>query len=103
MQCLFIVDGYFITWTNIAQREEHYVSIDRPHISIRFARMIDVMRTVAPAAAIDTPDTVDITDAQLCPMGAALSFAIRNALASVFGDLASPRKMNGGKAASAVD
>ncbi len=103
MQRLFIVHGYFIAWTNIAQREEHNVSMDRPHISIRFTRMIDVMRTVATAAAIDAPDSVDITDAQLCPMGAALSFAIRNSLAGVFGDLATARKMNSRKAASAVD
>src|SRR5258706_9257166 len=103
MQRLFIVHGYFIAWTNIAQREEHYVSIDRPHISIRFARMIDVMRTVATAAAIDAPDAVHITNAQLCPMGAALSFAIRNSLAGVFGDLAPARKMNGGKTAFTVD
>ena len=103
MQRLFIVDGYFIAWTNIPQREEHYVSIDRPHISIRFTRMIDVMGAVATAAAIDAPDAVDITDAQLCPMGASLSFAIRNALARIFGDFATARKMNGGKAAAAVN
>ena len=65
--------------------------------------MVDVMGPVAAATAIDTPDTVDITDAQLCSVGAALSLVIGNSLTGIFGDLAAARKMNGGKAASAVD
>src|ERR1700682_1081406 len=103
MQRLFIVHGYLVARTNIAQRKEHYVSIDRPHVSIRCARMVDVMGPVATAAAIDTPDTVDITDAQLRSVGTALGFDIRNSLARVFGDFATARKMNAGKTTSAVD
>ncbi len=53
MQSLFIVHSYFFARTNIAERKEHYVPIDRPHIRVRFARMIDVMGPVAAATAID--------------------------------------------------
>src|SRR6266436_2254888 len=103
MKCLFIVDGYFVTGTNVAQREEHYVPIDRPHIRVRFARMVDVMSPIAAATAIDTPDPVNITDAQLCSMSTPLRFSIRNSLARVFGDLAPLRKKDGSKAAPAID
>ena len=61
------------------------------------------MRAVAAAAAVDAPDAVNVADAQLGAMGAALSFAIRNALARVFGDLAPVWKMDSRKAAFAVD
>src|SRR4029077_4736542 len=98
MQRLFIVDGYFVAGTNIAQRKEHYVPIDSPHISVRFARMIYVMSPVPAATTVDTPNPIDITDAQFCPAGTALRFAIGNALARVFGNLATMRKKNGSKA-----
>lgn len=103
MQRLFIVHGYLVAGTNIAQREEYYVSIDRPHISIRFTRMVNVVGAIAAATAINTPDAVDITDAEFCSVGAELRFAIGNSLARVFGDFATAREMNGGKAAAAVD
>src|SRR6266404_2838821 len=103
MQRLFIVNGYFATRIDVAQSKEYYVSMDRPHIGIRFARMVDVVCAVAAPTAIDTPDSIDITDAQLGSMSAALSFAIRNSLAGVFGDLAPVREMNSRKTTSAVD
>lgn len=103
MQRLFIVHGYLFAGTNIAEREEYYVSIDSPHKSIRFARMIDVMGAVAAATAINAPDAVDITDAQFCSVGTALRFGIRNSLARVFSDFATAGKMNAGKTTSAVD
>lgn len=60
------------------------------------------MRAVAAATAVDAPDAVNIADAQLGAMCAALSFAIWNALAGVFGDLAPVRKMDSRKASFAV-
>ena len=103
MQRLFIVHGYLVAGTNIPQREEYYVAMDSAHISIRFARMVDVVGAVAAATAINTPDAVDIADAQFCPVSTTLRFAIGNSFARVFGDLAPAREMNGGKAAAAVD
>ena len=103
MQRLFIVHGYFFAGTNIAEREEHNVPKDRPHVRVRCTRMVDVMSSIAAATAVDAPDAVDITDAQFHSVGTALRFGIRNPLARVFGDFASAGKMNAGKTAAAVD
>ena len=103
MERLFIIDGDFFTRIDVAQSKEHYVSKNRAHISIRLTRVVDVMRAVAAATTVDAPDAVNITDAQLGSIGAALSFKIRNALARVFSNLASVRKENRRKAAFAVD
>lgn len=103
MQRLFVVDGNFFTRMDIAQSKEQHVSMDCAHIGIRFARVIDVMRAVATAAAVDAPDAVHVADAQFGSMGAALRFPIRNAFAGVFGDLAPVRKVDNCETASAVD
>lgn len=103
MQRLFIVDRDFFTRVDVAQGEEHYMAKDGADIGVRLAGVVDVMRTVAAATAVDAPDAVNIADAQLGSMGAALSFAIRNVLARVFGNLTPARKISGRKAALAVD
>ena len=64
MQRLFIVDRDFLARMNIAQGEEHYVPVDRAHKSVRFAGMIDVMRAVAAATAVDAPGAINIADAK---------------------------------------
>ena len=103
MERLFIIDRDFFARIDISQSEEHYVAIDRAHVGVWLAGMIDVMRAVAAATTVDAPGAVNITDPQLGAMGAALSFKIRNALARVFGDLAPVRKIDCRKAAFAVD
>ena len=103
MQRLFIVNRYFFAGINVAQSKENYVAIDRADVGVWFAGVIDVMRAVATAAAIDAPGAVNVADAQLGAMSASLCFAIRNALASVLGDLAALRKEDRGKAALAID
>jgi hypothetical protein len=103
MQSLLIVHGDFVAGMNVAQGKEHNVAKDGADVGVRFAGMVDVVRTVAAAAPVNAPHTVNITDAQLRAMGAALSFTIGNALTSVFGYLATPWKVSGSKAAFAVD
>ena len=103
MQRLLVIDCDLFARIDITQREEDHMAIDRAHIGIRFARVIDVMRAVPSAAAVDAPNAVNVADAQFSSMGAALSFKIRNALASVFSYLASVRKINGCETASAVN
>ena len=103
MQGLLIVHGDLFAGRDIAEREEQHVSKESAHVRVRLAGVVDVVCAVAATAAIDAPHAVDITDAQLSSMGAALSLAIRNSLAHVFSDFAPPRKMNGRKTASAVN
>ena len=103
MQRLFIVHGDFFAGVDVAQSEEHDVAIDGADVGVGLTGMVDVMRTVTAATAVDAPGSVNIADAQLGSVGAALSFAIRDSLARIFGDLAPVRKMNSCKAASAVN
>ena len=103
MKRLFIVYSYLLARLDIAQGKEQYVPVEGTHIGVRFTAVIDVMRAIAATTPIDTPDAVDIADAQLGAVSTALSFAIRDSLARVFGNLAPVRKMNGRKAASTVD
>lgn len=103
MQRLFVVDRYLFAWIDVAQRKEQHMPKDRSHVSIRFARVIDVMGAVASAASVDAPDAVNVADTQLGPMRAELRFVIRNALARVLGDFAPVWKIDRCKAAFAVD
>lgn len=103
MQCLFVIDRDLFAWMDVAQGKKHYVAVDGADISVRLAGVVDVMGTIAATTAVDAPGTVNIADAQLGSMRAALSFAIRNALARIFGNLTPVRKVGGRKAASAVD
>jgi len=61
------------------------------------------MSAISAATAVDAPNAVHVADAQLGSMGAALSFAIRNSLARVFGDLAPVWEVDSRKAPFAVD
>ena len=88
MERLFVIDRDLFARMDVAQSKEHYVVVDGANIGVRLARMVDVVRAVAAATAVDAPGAVNIADAQLGSMGAALSFKIRNALAGVFSYLA---------------
>ena len=104
MQSLFVIDSDLFAGLNVAQREEQHVPVQVLHVGVRFAAMIDVVRAVAPATAVQAPAAVDITDAQDAPVTPTpRGFEIRNALAGVFGDLPSLWEKSGGKAAFAVD
>ena len=103
MKRLLVIDCDFVARQNIAQRKEQHVTVDGLHVSVWFATVIDVVRAVAAAAAIQTPATIDVADAQLGSMRAALRFEIGNAFAGVFGDLAAAAKRNRREATFAVD
>ena len=60
------------------------------------------MRAVSTTASVETPATVDFTDAKHLSMCSAASFSVCNLLAGVLRDLVSLLKRNGGKAAFAV-
>lgn len=103
MQRLFVIDRDLFARMNVAQGKEHDMPKDGAHVGVRFARVIDVMRAVTPAAAVDAPNAVHVADAQLRSMCAALRFAIRNALARILGYLTPVWKIDSRKTAFAVD
>ena len=51
--------------------------------------MIDVMRAIAAATAIQTPAFIDCADAQLCGVSPAVGFSIGDSLAGVLRDFPS--------------
>ncbi len=65
--------------------------------------MINVMRTVSAAAAIQAPAAVDIADTQLGASGATARFEIRDSFTGVFGNLASAPETNRREATFAID
>ena len=104
MQRLFIVDRDLFAGMNIAQREEEHVTMESLHVGVRLAAVIDVMRAVAAAAAVQTPTAIDVADAQDRPVTRPLScFEIRNSLACVLSDLAAAPKGDRRETAFAVD
>lgn len=103
MKGLFIVDCDLVAGVDVAESKEENVPIDGADIGIRFAGVINVMRAVAATTAVDAPHPVNIADAQLSSMGAALRLAIGNSLPRVLGYLAAAGKEVCSKAAFAVD
>ena len=104
MQCFFVVDGDFFAGMNIPQGEEQYVAVQIFHVGVRLATVIDVMRAVATACAVQTVTASDVADAQDSAVATALrSFEIRDAFARVLRDLFSARKKHGGKTTSAIN
>jgi hypothetical protein len=103
MQGLFIIDRDLFAGMNVTQGKKDYVTMDCANKGVGFAGVIYVMRSITATTAVDAPNTVDITDAQLRSMGAALCFPIGNSLAGVFSDLSPVLERNSGKAAAAVD
>lgn len=73
-------------------------------VSVRLATVVNVMRPVAAATAIQTPAAIDVADAKEAAFaGAQRGFQISYPLASVFGDFSSTLKRNGRKTTFAVD
>lgn len=104
MQSLFVIDGNFFAGIDIAQGEEENMPVQILHVGVRFAAVIDVMCAVAAAAAVQTPPAIDVANAKDSSVASALRcFKVRDALASVFGDLPATGKGFGGKAPFAVD
>lgn len=103
MQRIFIIDRDFFTGLNVAQCEEEHVAVEGLHVSVRRAGVVDVVRAVAAATAIQAPLAINVADAQLGATSTATSFNIRNTFAGVFGNLAAALKANRSEATFAVD
>ena len=81
---------------------EHGIELNSPvvgfHVGVGLAAVVDVMRAVSSATAINTEAAIDVANTKFCPIpGAASSLAIRYALAGIFSDLTTAPKMNRGE------
>ena len=65
--------------------------------------MIDVMRSVPPAAAVYTPAVVNRTDSQRLAVSSAIRFGVRDPFTGIFGDLFAGGERFGGEASFAVN
>ena len=63
MQRRLVVDCYFLTGTDVTQRNEQNVIPQDLHERIRLARVIDVMSAIPTTTTIQTPAIVDGADA----------------------------------------
>ena len=74
------------------------------HVDVRLARVIDVVRAVAAAAAVETPAAIDVADAQDATIaGPSSRFEICYSLAGVLSDLFAATEMNSCETAFAVN
>ena len=103
MKGFFVIDGDLFPGFNVAQSKEEHVTVKCFHVSVRPARVVDIVRAIPAAAAIQTPAAIDVTDAQLGPTGPALGFKVRDSFTGVLGDLSPALEKGRGKTASAID
>lgn len=73
------------------------------HEAVGFARVIDVVRAVAPATPVQTPPVIYGADAKHAAIRPAIRFCIGDSLARIVGDFFAAREANRGKASFAVD
>ncbi len=104
MQRHHIIECDFFARSYVAQCVEEYVAVKDFHVAIGLARVIDVMRAVSPATAVNAPLMIDSADTQHAAMArSACRFRIVYQLARVLGDFSAAPESNGRKAALAVD
>ena len=103
MKRVLVVDSDLFAGSNVPQSKEQDVPVDGFHIGVRLAAVIDVMRAIAAAAAVQAPAIINRADAQFGSVRAALRFEIGNAFAGIFGNLAAAAKTNRREATVAVD
>jgi len=76
MKGVFVIDGDLFAASNVAQREKQHVAVNRFHVSVRRAGVVDVVGAVAAAAAVQAPAAVNVTNTQLGATGTALCLEI---------------------------
>jgi len=101
---MLVIDRNLFARANIPQSKKQDVTIKRLHVSVGIAAVVDVVRAVAPATAVQTEATVDIANAKKAPLARALpGFEICDSFAGIFPDLSSAFEINRSKAAFAVN
>lgn len=103
MQRVLVVYCDFLARSYVSKRDEKNVVIGNLHISIRLARMIDVVSAIPAPTAIQTPTFIDATNPEFDAVGPTSRFRVRDSLASVFCNLVPMFEVRRRKTASADD
>lgn len=98
-----VVDRDFFSGFDIAQGDEKNVSVENLHVGIRLTGMVDVVRTIATATAIQTPAIINCTDAQFSPASPAIGFGLCYSLAGVLRYFSSAFEVSNCKASFAFN
>ena len=88
----FVIDRDLLTRPDIAQSNEEDVVVENLHKGIRLARVINVVRAISTAAAIQAPAVVDCTDPECLSFCSAVCFRVSYLFARVFGNLSPASK-----------
>jgi len=77
MKRLLVIDRDFFTGPDVSQGKEQDVAVQSSHEGIWLAGVIDVMRAVTAARAVQTEAPIDVADTQdLTIAGALASFKV---------------------------
>lgn len=87
MKGVFVIDRDLFTASNVAQREKQHVAVNRFHVSVGRAGVVDVVGAVAATTAVQTEAPIDVADTQLGATGTTLCFEIRDSFTGVLSDL----------------
>jgi len=99
-----VIDQYLFTGFDIAQREEDYMLVNDPGITIRHARMIYVLRAITLFPAINSPVRVQTADVKpALPFQTASYLVPRNLLTRILGNLTPLFEMSYGETTIAID
>src|SRR5919202_848239 len=102
--CADVVAGDLLAGAYVAQGHEEEVAARDPHVAVGPAGVVDVVRAVAAARAVEVAFVADGADAVLAPLtDAARHLAARDQLARVLGDLPPLREEPRGETALAVN
>jgi hypothetical protein len=101
---LAVIEQKFLARFDVPQGEEEDVVVNDFAVAVGFAGMIDELRAVAAAAAVNRPIRIDAADIDApFVLQAARDFVPANSFAGILGYLAPPFKSDGGETASAVN
>ena len=83
VQRLHVVDSDLFTRPDIPQCEKYKATVQRSGECIWHARVVDIVRAVAAATAIQAPAIINAADTQDASLRPALSFRVCNSLTRV--------------------
>lgn len=76
MQRLLVIDRNLFAGFDVTQSDEENVIVENLHERVGHTRVINVVRSVSAATSIQTPATIDFTDAKHFSMCSASRFGV---------------------------
>ena len=73
---MFVVDRYLFARNYVAQREEDQLAVERSSEGVRCAAVIDIVRAVTAATAVDAPAMIDTANTQDAAIPSTFGFGV---------------------------